>query len=101
MVSGEKILVTGVAGQIAFPIARQMAADNEVWGLARFSDSAVRARVEQAGIQTITADLGANDRSTPARDAMYLVVARGRASEQRPRTGWRYDTLDKRTAGGG
>jgi hypothetical protein len=31
---GEKILVTGPAGQIAFPLASRLAGDNEVWGIA-------------------------------------------------------------------
>ena len=39
VLSGEKILITGPAGQIAFPLARYLAADNEVWGIARFSDA--------------------------------------------------------------
>ena len=33
----EKVLITGVTGKIAFPIARALAADNEVWGSARLS----------------------------------------------------------------
>ena len=37
-VSGEKILVTGVSGSVARPLALSLAADNEVWGLARFAD---------------------------------------------------------------
>ena len=32
MLSGEKILVTGVAGQIAFPMAKLLAADNDRQG---------------------------------------------------------------------
>jgi nucleoside-diphosphate-sugar epimerase len=32
MVSGEKILVTGPAGRIAFGLARSLVAENEVWG---------------------------------------------------------------------
>ena len=39
VLSGEKILITGPAGQIAFPLARHLAHDNEVWGIARFSDA--------------------------------------------------------------
>ena len=53
----EKILVTGPAGQIAFPLAARLARDNEVWGIARFSDAAGRERVEKAGIQTRKIDL--------------------------------------------
>ena len=37
-VKGAKILITGPAGQIAFPLAEYLAADNEVWGIARISD---------------------------------------------------------------
>lgn len=54
---GHRILVTGPAGQIAFPLARALARDNEVWGIARFSDPSSRARVEAAGIHTRTVDL--------------------------------------------
>lgn len=54
---GEKILVTGVAGQIAFPLAASLAADNEVWGIARFSKPAGRERCEAAGIRTRAVDL--------------------------------------------
>jgi nucleoside-diphosphate-sugar epimerase len=54
---GEKILVTGVAGQIAFPLAASLAKHNEVWGIARFSDPKGRARVEAAGIRTRAIDL--------------------------------------------
>lgn len=33
MIDGEKILVTGATGKIAFPIARSLAKRNEVWEL--------------------------------------------------------------------
>jgi len=35
LLDGEKILVTGVTGKIAFPIARALAGRNDVWGAAR------------------------------------------------------------------
>jgi len=53
----EKILVTGPAGQIAFPLAGRLAQDNEVWGIARFSDPKTRERCENAGIETRPVDL--------------------------------------------
>ena len=34
---GSKILITGPSGQVAAPIAKALATDNEVWGIARFS----------------------------------------------------------------
>ncbi|MCE2543004.1 MAG: NAD(P)-dependent oxidoreductase [Acidobacteria bacterium] len=54
---GEKILITGPAGQVAFPIARALAADNEVWGIARFGKDADRERVEAAGVRCVKGDL--------------------------------------------
>jgi nucleoside-diphosphate-sugar epimerase len=59
--TGEKILITGVAGQIGFPMARRLARDNEVWGLARFTDPTARQRVIDAGITPVVCDLGAGD----------------------------------------
>ena len=45
---GSKILITGPTGQVAAPIARALAADNEVWGIARFSDPSARDGLEKA-----------------------------------------------------
>jgi nucleoside-diphosphate-sugar epimerase len=53
----EKILVTGPAGQIAFPLAARLAKHNEVWGIARFSDAKTQARCDKAGMQTRAVDL--------------------------------------------
>jgi nucleoside-diphosphate-sugar epimerase len=61
MLSGSKILITGPAGQIAFPMAEFLARDNEVWGVARFGDPASRERVEAAGVHTVVCDLGSGD----------------------------------------
>jgi nucleoside-diphosphate-sugar epimerase len=57
MLSGEKILITGPAGRIAFGLARSLAADNEVWGIARFSDPATRDKVESLGVTTRRLDI--------------------------------------------
>ncbi len=58
MLEGEKILITGPAGRIAFGIAKMLASDNEVWGIARFSDPAARAEVEALHVTTRAIDLG-------------------------------------------
>jgi nucleoside-diphosphate-sugar epimerase len=73
MLEGRKILVTGPAGQIAFPMARELARCNEVWGIARFSDSGSRQEVEQAGIRTLAVDLGKPDFSELPRDFTHLL----------------------------
>jgi nucleoside-diphosphate-sugar epimerase len=57
MLSGEKILITGPAGRIAFGLARGLAAHNEVWGIARFTDAATREKVEALGVTTRTVDI--------------------------------------------
>ncbi len=54
---GKRLLVTGPAGQIAFPLARELARDNEVWGIARFSQDGSRERCEAAGMHTRVVDL--------------------------------------------
>ena len=60
-IQGKTILVTGPAGQIAFPLSARLARDNEVWGIARFSDARSRQRCEEAGIRTRIVDLADPD----------------------------------------
>jgi nucleoside-diphosphate-sugar epimerase len=61
MLSGHKILVTGPAGQIAYPLATTLAQSNEVWGFARFTETASRQKVESAGIRAHAGDLATGD----------------------------------------
>jgi nucleoside-diphosphate-sugar epimerase len=71
--TGEKILITGPAGQIAFPLARSLAADNEVWGIARFGDPEKRRKVEDLGVTTRRCDLATGDFSEVPDDFTYVV----------------------------
>ncbi|MBL7496709.1 NAD(P)-dependent oxidoreductase [Frankia sp. CNm7] len=73
MLSGEKILITGPAGRIAFGLARTLAADNEVWGVSRFSDPAARAEVEALGVTTRALDIGDGDFGDLPADFTYLL----------------------------
>ena len=73
MLSDEKILVTGPAGQIAFPLAESLARDNEVWGIARFGNPATRDEVEAAGVTTRTGDLGGGDFGDLPDDFTYVL----------------------------
>ena len=57
MIQGEKILVTGPAGHLTGPIVRHLVQDNEVWGLARFTDPESRARLEGMGVTCVAKDL--------------------------------------------
>jgi nucleoside-diphosphate-sugar epimerase len=73
VLSGQKILITGPAGQIAFPLATALARSNEVWGVARFIDPESRARVESAGVRTHACDLATGDFGTLPRDFDYVL----------------------------
>jgi nucleoside-diphosphate-sugar epimerase len=73
MIEGQKILITGPAGQIAFPLAKALAEHNEVWGIARFSDAEKRREVEAAGIKTLVVDLEKPDFSALPRDFTHLL----------------------------
>ena len=70
---GQKILITGPAGQIAFPLASRLAQDNEIWGIARFSEAESRDQVEAAGITTRRVDLADPDWADLPEDFDYLL----------------------------
>ena len=73
MLSDQKILITGPAGQIAQPMAEYLARDNEVWGIARFSGADSRERVEALGVTTRAVDLASGDFGDLPDDFDYLV----------------------------
>ncbi len=73
MLSGEKILVTGPAGRIAFGLAKTLCRDNEVWGIARFSDVTSREEVESLGVTTRSVDLARGDFGALPSDFTYLL----------------------------
>ena len=73
MLSGSKILITGPTGQVAAPLALSLAADNEVWGIARFTDSAAREKLERKGIRCEKVNLAAGDFSGIPSDFDYVL----------------------------
>ncbi|MCF2528026.1 NAD-dependent epimerase/dehydratase family protein [Yinghuangia soli] len=70
---GSKIVVTGVTGQVAEPVAKLLARDNEVYGAARFNDEESRERLEAAGVKCVKIDLAAGDVAGLPADADYVV----------------------------
>lgn len=68
-----KILITGPTGQVAKPVATALAADNEVWGIARFTDTAARADLEKAGVRCETVNLASGDFSGIPADFDYVI----------------------------
>jgi UDP-glucuronate 4-epimerase len=70
---GSKILITGATGQVATPIAEALAADNEVWGIARFTNAAARERLENAGVRCQTVNLAAGELTEIPSDVDYVL----------------------------
>jgi UDP-glucuronate 4-epimerase len=71
--SGKKIVITGVTGQVARPLALALAGDNEVYGGARFSNPEARMALEKAGVRCVPIDLVAGDVSGLPADADYVL----------------------------
>ncbi|MGO4442100.1 NAD-dependent epimerase/dehydratase family protein [Mycobacterium sp. 2YAF39] len=61
--SGKRILVTGVSGVVAFPVACALAESNEVFGAARFSDPVQKQILAEAGVRPVVCDLADPDLS--------------------------------------
>jgi UDP-glucuronate 4-epimerase len=75
VLDGEKILITGASGKVAFPIARALATRNEVWGVARFRDRALRDKVADAGVRPVALDVSAGDFTSLPDDFTYVFHA--------------------------
>jgi UDP-glucuronate 4-epimerase len=73
MLTGKKILFTGATGQVARPVAEQLALDNEVWCLARFTDPATRNALEKAGIVTVPWDMSQSDLTGVPTDFTHVM----------------------------
>jgi len=70
---GAKILITGPTGQVANPIAQALAADNEVWGIARFTNAAAREALEKSGVRCETVNLAAGEFDGLPSDFDYVL----------------------------
>jgi len=70
---GAKIVVTGVTGQVAEPLACALARDNDVYGAARFNDPRARRRLEEAGVRCVVVDLLDGEPSALPADADYVL----------------------------
>jgi UDP-glucuronate 4-epimerase len=70
---GKTIVVTGVTGQVAGPVAVALARDNQVVGAARFKDHTARQRLEAAGIRCVPIDLVSGDVGDLPADADYVL----------------------------
>jgi nucleoside-diphosphate-sugar epimerase len=93
VISGERILITGVTGTIGSALALHLAAENEVWGVARFADASTKAKeqfhavatpaptneaspleqLDEAGVTLRAVDLAAGDFSALPDNFTYVV----------------------------
>jgi UDP-glucuronate 4-epimerase len=74
VISGQKILVTGVSGTVARPLACHLASDNEVWGAARFADGrSTRETLEASGVRTVAVDVASGDLADLADDFTLVL----------------------------
>src|SRR5262245_42197072 len=73
MISGAKILVSGATGMVGHQLALHLAPENEVWGIARFSNAERKQALEDAGVTTRKVDVGSGDFSEVPQDFDYVI----------------------------
>ena len=73
MITGKRILMTGLTGQVGGSLAEQLAPHNEVLGLARYSKPGSRAAVEALGVVPVTCDYASGDFSAVPDDVDYVI----------------------------
>ena len=71
--SGSTIVITGITGQVARPLAVALARENRVVGAARFKDDAARSELEASGIECVAVDLASGDVGGLPADADYVL----------------------------
>ncbi|MFH2046330.1 MAG: NAD(P)-dependent oxidoreductase [Pseudomonadota bacterium] len=76
----KKILITGPTSQVGMPVALALVQNNDVWGIARFTNEDARKFLEKEGITCVTADFATSDFSDLPDDFDYVLnfaVTRG------------------------
>ena len=73
LLKGKKVLVTGLTGQVSYPVAVALARESDVWGIARFSDPEKKERLESEGITCVAVDLAGGDFSQVPDDFDYVL----------------------------
>ena len=71
--SGRRVLVTGASGLVALPVAVELAKSNEVYAVARFSNSEQKRLLEAAGAHLIAFDLSEHDLSPLPRSVDVVI----------------------------
>lgn len=73
MLSDKKVLVTGVTGPASRPLAEYLAQHNEVWGVARFTNSQAKRELAEKGVKTLSLDLANGDLSALPNDFTHIL----------------------------
>ncbi len=73
MMQKAKILITGPTGQVAYPVAFELAKNHEIWAAARFSDTEKRDALRSAGIRCINVDMAQGDFRELPQDFDYVL----------------------------
>lgn len=73
-ITGQRVVVAGVTGQVALPVALALAEGNEVIGAARFRDATARERLEAAGVRCAPVDLAQGDLAALPREGVDAVL---------------------------
>jgi UDP-glucuronate 4-epimerase len=81
------VLVTGATGRIGFPVARALALDHTVHGLARCSNPGDEERLRRAGIEPIVGDIATIDLRTLPSNLTHVFHAAARIGRE-ARSDW-------------
>lgn len=73
MLNNEKILITGASGTLGAMMARALAGENEVWGLARYADPVAVDTARHHGIMPVAVDLANPDFAAVPQDFTCLL----------------------------
>ncbi len=68
-----RILITGPTSQVGLPLALHLAQQNEVHGIARFTDEATKVPLEAAGIRCVALDLAKDGLEALSEDYDYVL----------------------------
>jgi UDP-glucuronate 4-epimerase len=89
MLEGKVLVLTGLTGRVGGAFASALASDNEVHGLARFTEAGQREHWESMGITTHLCDLGSGDFSRVPPNPDFVIHVAANTAPRSPMEGLR------------